>query len=122
MIIDKNISLFFLKIARCSRSESVFTFLLSTSPCSCGNSIIFLFGMVLPFLLRARVTSSSETQGQIVGARESLSGLKNMTRRKVKNGEKSSSRRSLFFFLPYFSARLDFPSPPLSAPGSPRMG
>ena len=49
MIIDKNISLFFLKIARCSRSELVFTFLLSTSPCSCGNSIIFLFGMVLPF-------------------------------------------------------------------------
>ena len=33
----------------------------------------------------------------------------------------SSSRRSLLFFLPYFSARLDFPSPPLSAPGSPRM-
>ena len=34
MMIDKNISLFFLKIARCSRSELVFTFLLSTSPCS----------------------------------------------------------------------------------------
>ena len=33
----------------------------------------------------------------------------------------SSSRRSLLFFLPYFSARLDFPSPLLSAPGSPRM-
>ena len=26
-----------------------------------------------------------------------------------------------FSFVPYFSARLDFPSPPLSAPGSPRM-
>ena len=26
-----------------------------------------------------------------------------------------------FFFVPYFPARLDFPSPPLSAPGSPRM-
>ena len=25
------------------------------------------------------------------------------------------------FFVTYFSARLDFPSPPLSAPGSPRM-
>ena len=24
--------------------------------------------------------------------------------------------------MPYFSARLDFPSPPLSVPGSPRMG
>ena len=32
---------------------------------------------------------SSETQGQIKGARESLNGRKNMTRRKVKNGEKS---------------------------------
>ena len=31
------------------------------------------------------------------------------------------SRRSLPFFLLYFSALLDFPSPPLSAPGSPRM-
>ena len=52
---------------------------------------------------------SSETQGQIVGARESL------------NGRNGSSRGSLLFFVPYFSARLDFPSPPLSTPGSPRM-
>ena len=87
--------------------------------------------------------------GQIVRARESLNGRENMARRKVKNGEKSpwgqcltrpvpngrrrsgfwlvpekhkfSSFRSLLFFVPYFSARLDFPSPPLSAPGSPRM-
>ena len=35
------------------------------------------------------VKTSSETQGQIVGARESLNGQKNMARRKVKNGEKS---------------------------------
>ena len=41
-----------------------------------------------------------------------------MERRKVKNGEKS---RSLLFFAPHFSARLDFPSCPVSAPGSPRM-
>ena len=34
---------------------------------------------------------------------------------------RGSSRRSLLFFVPYFSVRLDFPSPPLSAPGSPRM-
>ena len=27
-----------------------------------------------------------------------------------------------FSFVPYFSASSDFPSPPLSAPGSPRMG
>ena len=32
---------------------------------------------------------SSANQGQIVGARESLDGWKNMARRKVKNGEKS---------------------------------
>ena len=32
---------------------------------------------------------SSETQGQLVGARERLNGWKNMTRRKVKNGQMS---------------------------------
>ena len=56
-----------------------------------------------------------------MGARESLNGQKNKARRKVKNGEKSSSRRSLLFFVPYFSARLDFPSTSLSVPGSARM-
>ena len=113
-------------------------------------------------------------RGQIVGARESLSGQKNMARRKVKNGEKSPSgqcptrpvpnghchsgfwlvpenfcvflpkkkaerRRpfwtglvrhcpqglfsSFFTFLCaiFFPAHLDFPLPPLSASGSPRM-
>ena len=34
---------------------------------------------------------------------------------------RGSSRRSLLFFVSYFSARLDFPSSPLSAPGTPRM-
>ena len=34
---------------------------------------------------------------------------------------RGSSRRSLLFFVLYFPARSDFPSPPLSAPGSPRM-
>ena len=33
--------------------------------------------------------TSSEAQGQIVGARESLNGRENMAGRKVKNGEKS---------------------------------
>ena len=40
-------------------------------------------------------------------------------------GEGKSNRvekYGLLFFVPYFSARLDSPSPPLSAPGSPRMG
>ena len=35
------------------------------------------------------VGSSSETQGQIKGARESLNGRKNVALRKVKNGKKS---------------------------------
>ena len=46
-----------------------------------------------------------------MGARESLNGRENMAQKKG----------SLLFFVPYFSARLDFPSPPLPAPGSPRM-
>ena len=86
-----------------------------------------------------------------MGARESLNGRKNKARRKVKIGEKSPKNTSFLapirrperrrpfgtgllrhcpqglfspfstFFVPYFSARLDFPSPPLSASGSPRM-
>ena len=34
---------------------------------------------------------------------------------------RGSSRRSILFFVPYFSAHLDFSSLSLSAPGSPRM-
>ena len=44
------------------------------------------------------------------------------TKKSKERREGGSSRRSLLFFVPYFSVRLDFPSPPLSAPGSPRMG
>ena len=40
-------------------------------------------------LFNVQMYASSETQGQIVGTRESLNGRKNMMRRKVKNGEKS---------------------------------
>ena len=58
---------------------------------------------------------SSETQGQIVGG-------EGKSKRAEKYGtKKSKNRRSLLFFVTYFSARLYFPSPPLSAPGSPRM-
>ena len=83
---------------------------------------------------------SSETQGQVKGARESLNGRKNIygtkkskERREEPLGTLSyqtsskrslpfcRSRRSLLFFAPHFSTRLDFPSSPLSAPGSPRM-
>ena len=38
--------------------------------------------------LTSSATASSETQGQIVGARESLNGRENMARRKVRKGEK----------------------------------
>ena len=49
--------------------------------------------MLLCFFLKTLFPSShrvpsSETQGQIVGARESLNGRKNMARRKVKTGGK----------------------------------
>ena len=58
------------------------------------------------------VGASSETQGQIAGARESLNGRKNLARRKVQNGEKSpwgqcptrpvlnGRRRSAFWLVP----------------------
>ena len=55
----------------------------------------------------------------IVGARESLNGReKNVAK---KNKEQGSSPRSLLFFAPFFPSCLDFSSPALSAPGSPRM-
>ena len=39
----------------------------------------------------------------------------------VRHCPRGSSRRSLLFLVPYFPARSDSPSPPLSAPGSLRM-
>ena len=44
---------------------------------------------MLIFTLAIGVIPSLETQGKIVGARESLNRRKNMARRKVKNVEKS---------------------------------
>ena len=38
-----------------------------------------------------------------------------------KKSKERPEGRSLLFFVPYFSTRLDFTSPPLSVPGSPRM-
>ena len=58
----------------------------STTRFSCVNYLISTY---------TAAWSSSETQGQIVGARESLNGWKNMARRKVKNGEKSPWRQCL---------------------------
>ena len=51
---------------------------------------------------------SSETQGQVVGARESLNGRKNMARRKVKNGEKSPWVQCLTRPVPNGRRRSDF--------------
>ena len=54
------------------------------------NKLLFLLSKKLKVKKIARIAkTSSETQGQILGARESLYGWKNMARRKVKNGEKS---------------------------------
>ena len=53
------------------------------------QSIYLLICLLLWFLWCYWILASLETQGQIVGARESLNGRKNMARRKVKNGEKS---------------------------------
>ena len=89
--------------------QLLLTFLTKVTRWSCSTS---------KFLCSDWSKSSSETQGQIVGARESLNGRENMARRKVKNGEKVL----YFFFVPYFPARLDFLLPPLPAPGSPRVG
>ena len=130
----------------------------------------------LPECLPSNPLSSSETQGQIKGARESLNGQKNIygTKKSKERREEplgtmsyqTSSKRSPPFWLLigarktqvfwhqseartaatiwnwsgktlspgallavlyfssfdiYFSGRLDFPSPPLSAPGSLRM-
>ena len=52
--------------------------------------------------------SSSETQGQIEGARESLNGRENMARRKVKNGEKSPRGQCLTRPVPNGRRRSDF--------------
>ena len=48
------------------------------TPMGC-NSVVFGFSSI----------ASSETQGQIVGARESLNGRKKMARTKVKNGRRA---------------------------------
>ena len=50
--------------------------------------------------------SSSETQGQIVGTRESPNGQKNMARRKVKNGAIWNPTKEFFeslIFSPFFT-------------------
>ena len=56
----------------------------------------------------AKTGPSSETQGQIVGARESLNGRKNMARRKVKNGKKSPWGQCLTRPVPNGRRRSDF--------------
>ena len=59
----------------------------------------------------------------ILGDPGADSGGKGKSKRAEKCGTKKSNLAVLYFssFHIYFSARLDFPSPPLSTPGSPRM-
>ena len=57
---------------------------------------------------QSSLKTSPETQGQIVGARESLNGRKNMARRKVKNGEKSPCGQCLTRPVPKGLRRSDF--------------
>ena len=80
------------------------------------------------------VLPSSETQGQIVGGEGLvpenfcvfLSNQKAERRRPFRTGLVRHCPQGLFspfftFLRAIFFARLDFPSPPLSTPGSPRM-
>ena len=58
----------------------------------------------------------------ILGDPGADSGDEGKSKRAGKCGtKKSKEQREEPFFTLYFSARLDFRSPPLSAPGSPRM-
>ena len=103
--------------------------------------VAFLLTKLFSDFGQSRLLASSETQGQIVGTRKSLSGRKNMYGTQV-FWHQSEARTAatvwnwsgktlspgalltiLYFssFHIYFSARLDFSSSPLSAPGSPRM-
>ena len=60
---------------------------------------------LMPSQSSVNLRPSSETQGQIVGARESLNGWKNMAWRKVKNGEKSPSGQCLKLTKPVPNGR-----------------
>jgi len=64
--------------------------------------------LVTPLSAGFLTLPSSETQGQIVGAKESLNGRKNMARRKVKNGEKSPWGQCLTRPVPNGRRRSDF--------------
>ena len=57
-------------------------------------------GRTLRYEGRETTATSSETQGQIVGVKESLNGRKNKARRKVQNGEKSPWGQCLTRLVP----------------------
>ena len=72
-----------------------------------------MFSLSTPFLTLGLNSNpspdpSSETQGQIVGTRESLNGRKNVARRKVKNGEKSPWGQCLTRLVPNGRPRSGF--------------
>ena len=76
---------------------------------------VILEAVVVVFVLKGKSKKegeakkpSLETQGQIVGAKESLNGPKNMARRKVKKGEKSSWGQRLTRPVPNGRCRSDF--------------
>ena len=69
----------------------------------------------------AHYCPSSETQGQIKGARESLNGRKNIYGTKKSKERREGALLAVLYFSSCHPARLDFPSSPLSTPGSPRM-
>ena len=106
----------------------------SFKPCfnTFGKILSFRFGYLKKLKDSLYLITIRGSARDILGDTGADSGGEGKSKRAEKYGLKKSkerreeplgtmSYRSLLFFEPYFSARLDFPSPPLSAPGSPRM-
>ena len=76
---------------------------------SCGSKTFLFPDLMHAYkVLGLRSSSSSETRGQIVEARESLNGRKNMAQRKEKNGENSPSGQCLTRLVPNVRRRSGF--------------
>ena len=70
--------------------------------------LILYLAFFKTILAYSGLLASSETQRQIVGARENLNGWKNVAQRKVKNGEKSPWRQCLTRPVPNGRCRSGF--------------